>query len=332
MTRFLLAPKKSLLLLLLFTVAACFSGCDSSHTIVNGLDEREANEIIVLLESKNIHVQKIPSKSGQGAGGGSKIQLWDIAVDPDRVTEAMAILNANGLPRRPSQNLLDLFGSGGLVPSETQEKIRYEAGLAEQIASTLRKFDGVLDASVQLSFPQEDPLNPQAQKGKPTASVYIRHNGVLDDPNSHLVSKIKNLVASSVQGLSYDNVTVIGDRARSTDISAQLSKGRAQEKLEYVKVWSLVIAKDSLNRFQVLFFSFCIVILLLALLFSWLTWKFYPLLKNRGGFKALLRLTPLPDQMTKSEEKPKSDEPPKTDTKPKDEPQGPKVQENIENP
>ncbi|MDB6081896.1 MAG: sctJ-A [Chlamydiia bacterium] len=332
-TRSTFSSLRSWYLLSIFVLltALSFSSCSSERTIVNGLEEKDANEILVFLASKNIEASKIPSKVGQGAGGAIKIQLWDIAVDPSRATEAMSILNSSGLPRRPGQSLLNIFSSGGLVPSEMQEKIRYNAGLEDQIATTIRKIDGVIDADVRLSFPEEDPLNPQAEKPKVVASVYVKHNGVLDDPNTQLVSKIKRLVSSSVQGLESDNVTVIGDKARFADVNIQPLKTTGQEKFDYVKVWSLVIAKESVTLFQIIFFIFCIIILLFALCFCWLGWKFYPILKKRGGIRALFHLTPLPDAYTTNkDEKPAEEELPKDDTKPKNQPPAPKIQENIE--
>ncbi len=331
--------KKFVPLFFVMMIAFCFSSCENQKTIVNGLDEREANEILVFLASKNIYAQKLPSKVGQGAGGAVKEQLWDIAVPIANADQAMAILNAAGLPRRRSQSLLNIFSAGGLVPSEMQEKIRYQSGLAEQIASTIRKIDGVLEADVQLSFPEEDPLNPNAPKGKVTASVYVKHNGVLDDPNLHLVTKIKRLVASSVPSLDFDDVTVIGDRARFSETNLPVKPLPDQQ--EYVKVWSLVIAKDSLSHFQLLFFSLCILVLLLAILLSWLLWKLHPILKKRGGFKLLFHIHAIPDVYKKPEDKEASEEDSKN---PKDGPKSPpkdtsggnaanpKVQENVESP
>lgn len=323
----------SCIYLFIVFVAISLSSCESQKTIVNGLEEKDANEILVFLANKDIEATKVPSKVGQGAGGAAKIQLWDISVPTSKATDAMAVLNANGLPRRPTQSLLNLFSAGGLVPSEMQEKIRYQAGLADQIASTIRKIDGVLDADVSLSFPEEDPLNPTAPKGKVVASVYVKHNGALDDPNLHLMTKIKRLVASSVQGLSLDDVTVIGDKARLTDVNLQPATNTpGLERYEYVKVWDIIIAKDSVSRFQFLFFWFCVIILLLCIALCWFGWKLYPILKKRGGIRMLFRLTPLPDEMEKKEEAaPKTEDEPKDENKPKGgEPPAPKVQENVE--
>jgi type III secretion protein J len=261
------------------------ASCESRRTIVNGLDEKEANEISVFLSTRGIDVGKV-RVAETGGGGAAKAAIFDITVNEEQATEAMSLLNQVGLPRRRGQNLLGLFGNVGLVPSEMQEKIRYQAGLAEQIASTIRKIDGVLDAEVQVSFPEEDPLNPKAEKKqKITASVYVKHSGVLDDPNSHLITKIKRLVAASITGLDFDNVTVISDRARFSELPENM--GSNQDEIPFVNVWSIILAKESLFRFRVIFFTFTLLILLLLLSLFWTLWKTYPLLKPYGGIKEL---------------------------------------------
>lgn len=307
-------------LLFLLLMAGFLTSCESKRTIVNGLDEKEANEIMVFLSTRGIDANKQQAAT-EGAGG--KAVLWNISVDSSRGNEAMALLNQVGLPRRRGQNLLGIFSNVGLVPSGMQEKIRFQAGLAEQIGSTIRKIDGVLDADVQISFPDEDPLNPNAPKQKITASVYVKHSGILDDPNAHLISRIKRLVASSVNGLDYDNVTVIGDRARFSESSLGGLQGTfGEEERPYVNVWSMTIAKDSLTRFRLFFFSFTITILILVLILTWLLWKVYPLLRHSGGFKQLFSLRPFQMEKKPSEEPASNKEAPKEEKQEEKEDQG----------
>lgn len=283
------------------------TGCANPKTIVNGLDEREANEILVFLASKGINAEKTESKGAAG-GGGSKEIKWDIVVKEEEANQAMAILNQSGLPRRRSQNLLNIFSNVGLVPSAMEQQIRYQAGLAEQVASTIRKIDGILDAEVQISFPKEDPLNPEKKTGKITASVYVKHNGVLDDPNSYLITRIKRLVEASVTGLTFDNVTVIPDRARFNELPSGIM-GVPEEK-SYSNVWGLIIGKESLTTFRIVFFSFLVSIVLLLLSLIWLIWKIFPILEAHGGIRELFHLEPLKiDKKTDAEiEKDKENE------------------------
>lgn len=277
-----------------FLIALLFltTACESRKIIVNALDEKEANEIVVFLSARGLDATKVKLEAA-GGGGGQKMVLFDISVPEEQANEAMSLLNQSGLPRRRGQNLLGLFSNVGLVPSEMQDKIRYQAGLAEQIASTIRKIDGILDAEVQISFPEEDPLNPKGEKKqKITASVYVKHSGVLDDPNTHLVTKIKRLVAASITGLDFDDVTVIGDRARFSETPGGMFSGLEEEK-QYVSVWSIIVAQESLFRFRVIFFSFTLIILFLLLGGVWAVWKIYPLLKEHGGIKELFHLHPI---------------------------------------
>lgn len=280
-------PKKIVLLftLLSFILAAC----SSSRTIVNGIEEKEANEILVYLNNKGIQATKAAT-AVTGSGGQQKAVLYDIQVPETQANEAMALLNIAGLPRKRGQSLLGIFAGGGLVPSQMEEKIRFQQGLAEQIASTLRKIDGVIDADVLLTFPEEDPLNPDKAKGKITAAVFIKHNGILDDPNANLVSKIKRLVASSIPSLDYENVTVIGDRARNTNFIPETTANASQEKM--VDVWSMSLAENSLRKFQIIFFTLISATILLLLFLIWLIWKCFPVIKQAGGMKSLLKAHP----------------------------------------
>lgn len=282
------------MLFLLCLLIPLLTSCESRKTIVNGLDEKDANEILVFLSSKGVDAIKVQSKdTSGGGGGGSKVVLWDISVNSDQSLEAMSYLNQAGLPRRRSQSLLGIFTGAGLVPSEMEQKIRYQAGLAEQIASTIRKIDGILDAEVQISFPEEDPLHPE-KKQKITASVWVKHNGILDDPNSHLITKIKRFVAASVAGLDYDNVTVIGEKARLGETSGVTTI--PSEEKQYVNIWTMAIAKESVTRFRIVFFTFTILILLLALLLTWIFWKIHLVLKAHGGIRELFLLKPFPTE------------------------------------
>ena len=281
------------------------AACETNTVIVNNVDEREANEIVVFLSSKGIKATKVGMKPSATAAMESGPAMYSIAVTEGSMTQAMAILNQNGLPRKQGTNLLDLFAKQGFMSTEKEETIRYQAGLEQQIANTIRKIDGVIEASVQLAFPPAATVGGpagQAPQQKITAAVYVKHQGVVDDPNSHLVSKIKRLVAGSVNGLDINDVTVISDRSRFTDVAVNetLEEGVPQAR-EYVSIWSIVINKDSVARFRVLFFTLIFTNILLMLLVGWLLWKFYPVLKEGGGLKQLLH--PVPVKSTEPTEK-----------------------------
>ncbi len=291
--------------LLLSATLLCLMGCQSNMLIVTGIEEREANEIIVFLASKGISSYKTPVvSSGPGAATGASLK-YSIAVEEAKSTEAMAILNQNGLPRIKGTNLLDLFAKQGLMTSDKEETIRYQAGLGEQIANTIRKIDGVIDADVQLSFPAENTgvIGMQQTQQKITAAVYVKHQGILDDPNSHLVIKIKRLVSGSVNGLDVNDVTVISDRSRFTDITLNQAVEEITPKAkEYVSIWSIVMSKNSASRFRFLFFFLSFLVILLSVIAGWMIWKFYPTLKRKGGIKELLHPAPIEIESSQTED------------------------------
>jgi type III secretion protein J len=295
--------KSPMRLIFLFLCSIFLIACESNMVIVSDVDEREANEIVVYLASKGIAAQKMASVSS-APGGAVTEAKFNISVESGRSTEAMAILNQSGLPRKKGTTLLDLFAKAGLMSSAQEETIRYQAGLAQQIANMILKIDGVIDADVQLSFPVESstPITPGTAAGAPkkiTAAVYVKHQGVLDDPNSHLVTKIKRLVAGSITGLDINDVTVISDRSRFTDISLAPSAEALEPKAkEYVSIWSIVMSKNSAGRFRTIFFFLIICAIVFALIIGWMFWKFYPILRRRGGFKTLFHHVPIEDQET----------------------------------
>ena len=252
------------------------TACGTENTIVNNLSERDANEIVVFLASKGIGAQKVLASSG-GPGAASAIQLFNIMVDSKSSVEAMALLNRYGLPRRKGTNLLTLFAPSGLMTTDRQETIRYQAGLAEQISNTINKMDGVLDCDVEISFPPtEATLTPGAPQPKTTAAVYVKQ--LFDDPNSHIETKIKRLMAGSVPNLDYENVSVILDRARFADLSVSPEQeliGAKTAPQTYASIWSIVMTKGSLTRFRVLFFILIGLLILLSCGLGWMTYKYY---------------------------------------------------------
>ena len=260
--------------LLIFAPLILLLGCNARTTIANHLSERDANEVVVLLVSKGIAAQKIPA-AATAVGGAATSTTWDITVPAKEITDALAVLNQAGLPRVKGTNLLDLFGQQGLVPSEMQNKIRYQEGLSMQLANTIRTMDGIIDANVQITFPNEDEENQ-----KLTASVYVKHRGILDNPNSLLVTKIKRLIASAIPNLEIDDVSVVSDRALYSDISLdQLQRG---EELQYVSVWGVTVAKGSVGAFRAILYTFIIVLFVLACAVLWMLWKTLPTIQHNG--------------------------------------------------
>lgn len=283
--------KASFFCLLTLLMVSCSS---TNTTILNNLSERDANIVVVFLESKGIKAEKkLVSTTGAGAAGAAA--KFNIEVAQKASVDAMAFLNQNGLPQRQGTTLLELFAKSGFMSTDKEETIRYQSGLAQQISNTIMMIDGVIDASVQLSFPQQNEDAIQESQGRPTAAVFVKHQGVFDDPNTYLVLKIKQLVAASVQNLSIDDVTVVSDKSRFTDVSPAdaLKESQVAKLDEQVKIWSITMNKNSTGKFRFFFFFLMTFLILFALTTGWMIWKIYPLLKQKGGLTNLISLAPL---------------------------------------
>ncbi len=273
--------------LILILPLLLLTSCGGGQPIVNHVQEREANEIIVFLASKGITAEKVKaSDTGVAAAGGGGPMMWNIYVPEKHSTEAMALLNQYGLPRSSGTNLLELFAKQGLMSSDKEEAIRFQAGLAEELTNIVRKMDGVIDASVQISYPKGETA-PGEKPPKMTAAVYIKHTGMLDDPNNHLETKIKRLLAGSVTDLSFDNVAVISDRSRLTDLEI-LAQGEPlsmkEQKKSMVKMWSVVMTRDSIGHFRTLFITMILLVLLFGGIAIYLTLRSFPGLSEKIPF------------------------------------------------
>lgn len=256
--------------LLRLILLVALAGCASTTAIVHDADELDANQIIVYLASRGITATKTVS-APIGAGATQTALYWDISVPAEQSVEAMAILDKLGLPRPRATTLLDLFSTSGIVPSERQETIRYQLGLAGQIASTIRSMDGILDCQVQLALPEEGSKTP------PRASVFVKHLGIFDDPNNQLGSKIRRLVAGSVPGLEYDNVTLVPDRARYVDIALAPSAEQLPEmRKEYAKVLGVVVSADSVAKLRLIVSAMIVGLLILLGVAIFLAWRLLP--------------------------------------------------------
>jgi type III secretion protein J len=185
-------------------LALCLlAGCGKTE-LYSGLSERDANEILALLLRSGIDTDKVANKEGV-----------TVSVDSSRVSDAIALLSAAGLPHREYANIGDLFKREGMISSPSEERVRYIYGISQELARTINTIDGVLNARVHIVLPGNDPTN---QTAKPSsAAVLIRYSP--DASIDTLVPKIKELVVNSVEGLSYDHVSVVLVKADGEDVA-----------------------------------------------------------------------------------------------------------------
>lgn len=176
-------------------VALAAAGC--SVPVANGLDEPQANRVVVALDHAGIGAEKEADPVSEGR--------FRVTVERDEAARALAAMREEDLPPPTTPGVLDSMGKGSIVPSQLAEHAQYVAGLSGELERTLRGIDGVLAARVHLSIPERDPLAEGAPV-RPTASVLVKHRGATPpiDPND-----VRRLVAGAAPGLAAEDVAVV---------------------------------------------------------------------------------------------------------------------------
>ncbi len=174
------------------------AGCDAR--LASHLTEDEANEILVALHGAGVDADKEPARGARGEA------RYDVEVPEGDVGRALSVLAAAELPRREEAGLDAAFGEGGLVPTATEERARFVAALSGELARTLERIDGVVDARVHVAIPERretllDDAPPAAR-----ASVLVKHRADRPAPD---VESIRAIVAGAVQGMDPDSVAVL---------------------------------------------------------------------------------------------------------------------------
>lgn len=169
------------------------AGCKTE--LLTSLAESDANEILALLQTNGLAAAKSRQKDG----------LDTLSVEQTQFARAVALLRDAGLPRKSFQSMGDVFQSTGLVASPMQERARFIWALGQELSRTISDIDGVITARVQVVLPNNDLLNRDPTPS--SASVFVRYDS--RSTVDRLVPQIKQLVANSVEGLSYDKVSVV---------------------------------------------------------------------------------------------------------------------------
>lgn len=179
--------------LLILTLAALLAGCKVE--MYTGLSEEQANQMLSTLLRRGISAEKFSA----GKNG------YTLSVEDSQLVLALQVLKENSLPREAFKSMGDVFGGEGMITSSSEEQARMSYALSQELADTLSRIDGVLTARVHVVLGVNDPVNNI--KVEPSASVFMRHTP--DSPVVNLVPEIRELVASAVASLKYDNVSVM---------------------------------------------------------------------------------------------------------------------------
>ena len=175
--------------------AALLAAC-GGKPLYSQLDEVQANQVMGALIAAGVDADKNPSPSKTG---------WEIRVATSDFPYAMQVLAAKGLPREQYANGCDVFKKEGFASSSTEERGREQCALQQELADTLSRFPGVVDARVHVTLAERDPLGGTSQDSTVAVAIFEAPGASMRDRETD----IKLLMKDSVKGLTdLNKVTV----------------------------------------------------------------------------------------------------------------------------
>ncbi|MGO9495349.1 MAG: flagellar basal-body MS-ring/collar protein FliF [Solirubrobacteraceae bacterium] len=170
-----------------------FASAPSYSTLLTGLDPAQTGKITSTLDAKGVGYQI--------QNGGTAL-----AVESSQTSEArIALATAGLLGVGSTQPGFELLNSSQLGASNFQQQVTYQRALEGQLDQTIEQIQGIDSATVNLVLPnQQDELFGDDSQSS-SASVLLDDSGSVD---SSQVKGIAELVASSVQGLDDQKVTI----------------------------------------------------------------------------------------------------------------------------
>lgn len=176
-------------------MAALLAAC-GGKPLYSQLDEGQANQIMGVLIAAGIDADKNPSPSKVG---------WEVRVAASDFPYAMQLLDAHGLPRAQFASTCDVFKKEGFASSSTEERGREQCGLQQELADTLSRFPGVVDARVHVTLAERDPLGGSSQDSSASVAIFESAGASARDREAD----IKLLIKDAVPGLiDMNKVTV----------------------------------------------------------------------------------------------------------------------------
>jgi flagellar M-ring protein FliF len=184
---------------------------DSGKNVVlySGLKPQEAQSMGGRLAAKNIAYEISPD-------GGS------ILVPSDKLDAARLETAAQGLPRNARLGF-ELFDTPNWAGSDFSEKVNYQRALEGELERTLQTLGEVEAVRVHLVLPRDSLFTEQERESK--AAVIVKMKG--GTLSREAQQAIPQLVASAVDGLRPENVTVVDADTATSFLARRGPSGRA---------------------------------------------------------------------------------------------------------
>lgn len=181
------------------------------RTLYAGLDPEDAREMASELTAANIPYDVSPDGTA-------------LRVSSDFLDKARLVTTAKGGPRSGRMGF-ELFDKPNWVGSEFDEKVNYQRALEGELEHTIDTLSDVESSRVHLVMPHDSLFTDEQRDAKASVVLTLRRRSLsrrsLSDDEA---TSIRNLVASAVDDLHPENVTLVdssGQQLGRKDGSAQ---------------------------------------------------------------------------------------------------------------
>lgn len=198
----------------LFFLTLLLSACHD-EALLNSLNQRQANEVMAILQKHQITV----SKSAQGKG------LYKINVAKEDLPAAVQLLQEYQLPSPERLEISQLFPADALVNSPQIEKARLISGIEQRLEQSLMALDNIADARVHLSYPIAANNRSQAPMKASVIVFYHDENQDIDE----LKLGIKAFIKNAISELEPQYITVFLIHKISSPIAFYAEKNASDE-------------------------------------------------------------------------------------------------------
>jgi flagellar M-ring protein FliF len=163
--------------------------------LFSGLAPSEAAAVVSELDTQGVRYRL--------QDGGAAILVPTSQVDALRLRLASSNLPISGLDG------FELFDESDMGLTDFAQKVRYQRALQGEIARTIMRMDGVVEARVHLSIPERALFRAERRNAEAAVNVVMR-TPELETPAR--VEGIQRLVAAAVPDLAVNDVVVLNGR------------------------------------------------------------------------------------------------------------------------
>ncbi len=162
-----------------------------------------------------------------------------VQVDQKQIANARLILAEQGLPASSTVGF-ELFDKQFFGLTDFAQQVNYQRALEGELSKTIASIEEVESVRVHLVLSQSEVFTDTASNASASIVLQLKNGSTLE---SGSVKAITNLVASSVQGLLKENITIVDTKGELLS-SGNVADGEATDNTGMVSTFEDGIKKD----------------------------------------------------------------------------------------